>query len=633
MSRPSPSLSIRTKLILIVAGTVFLAITSAAYIIRDLVYQNIVDQKMTTVDILTASLLHDIKYGFEVLSSESLGQVIAKYMTYYRIIQHLSVYNPNLVNIGDSSPERKGEVTKDPDIMLAITTAKPSLKITDSEWDSFRIRSVSPILQGSRIIGAIAMDISIQDIQITIAAIERRILTILFITVLVASVILYILLRGSILRRLSRLVSLTHQVAKSNYDIQVSDRSSDEIGELASAFDQMTSDLRKSRQQIDNYNKHLEEMVREQTDQLHKAYEDLKNAQGQLVQNEKMASLGVLIAGIAHEINTPIGAIQNISNNLNTKILSLPKYLEAFKNSSGLSVGKFTTFLIELSQAACSLDQSFSYKEVKAIEAILESQGLENFRETASVLAKLRFKNQEKIIEYIDFLKDPDLFPLAESFGSIAQGTNVCQTSSQKIAEIVRALKYYAYADKDKVEKIQINESIQTALVLLRNRIKHNINVATDLDPDLPSIYCTSEIHQIWTNLLNNACDAIEGMGKDYRGEISLTTHRRDDVILLTVADNGIGIPESNIDKIFDPFFTTKDIGKGTGLGLSIVSGIIKKHNGKVQAKSRPGHTVFEITLPINAAPSGSSKQQDEKQNNQQVTELTGSCSKTPSIN
>jgi signal transduction histidine kinase len=602
------SFSIRTKLILIVAGTLFVAIISSAWMIRGLVYQNIVDQKMTTVDILTQSLLNDIKYGTESLDPNSVRRVIAKYMTYYRVMERISVYDDHLIDIADSSPERKGQITQDSDIIAAVNEAKPTLKIIQRGWQGLRLRSIAPILQGSKIVGAAVSDISIEDIQTTIGNIEKEVLSILLVTVLAASGMLAVLLQGSVLKRLSRLMAVTHQIAAGDYTVQVVDSSTDEIGQLNQAFNMMASELSKSKQKIEDYNKELEERVREQTAALHKTYEDLKNAQSQLVLNEKMASLGLLIAGIAHEINTPVGAIQNVSSSLNTKILSLPRQLEALKQSASYGSDELIVFFEDLVRTACDNDRPVSYGEVQAVEGVLKREGMEDFRAVAGSLVKLRFVDTERIAKYKAFIKDPVAFSLARSLAAIAQVTKVCQTSSQKISEIVRALKYYAYTDKDKIERIQVNESIQTSLVLLRNRLKRNIVVSTDLDPELPKILCTSEIHQVWTNLLTNACDAIEEMEADYQGEISISTRKKEDGVLVTVADNGIGIPECNLDRIFDPFFTTKEIGKGTGLGLSIVSGIIKKHNGTTRVRSGEGRTVFEVVLPLTGAFSGSSE-------------------------
>lgn len=581
-----------------VAGTLIMAIAITGFLIRGLVYQNIVSQKMTTVDILTASLVHDVKYEYEAQRRENIQEIIAKFMTYYRIIQKISFYNTNLENIADSSTEGIGQTTRDPDIIAAVTMAKPRVYITNSDWENLGIRSVSPILQGSKIVGAISMDISIQDIQTTLSAIDRRIATILIVAVLLTSLALFIQLRSLILQRLNRLITVTQQIAAGNYDIQISDHRRDEIGKLVRAFDQMTMDLKKSKEEIEDYNKHLEERVQEATAQLMKAYEDLKNAQSQLVLNEKMASLGVLISGIAHEINTPVGAILNVSRNLEKKIDHLPHILEAFKNEKEVPAAKMVVFLKELMQACRNTAQPLSFKETRSVETLLRDHGVGNFREMANSLSKLNFVDPERVTKYIDCLRVPSFFSLIESMGSIVQAAKISETSSQKISEIVRALKYYAYTDKDRVDMTQINESIQTALVLLRNRLKHTVTVSTGMDPDLPKIPCTSEIHQVWTNLLNNACDAIEAMGEGYPGKILISTRMSNDQIIVTVTDNGIGIPEDKKAKIFDPFFTTKDIGKGTGLGLSIVSGILKKHNGTIDVKSTRENTTFEIRLP-----------------------------------
>ena len=191
----------------------------------------------------------------------------------------------------------------------------------------------------------------------------------------------------------------------------------------------------------------------------------------------------------------------------------------------------------------------------------------------------------------------------AESISSIAQAANISETSSQKIGEIVRALKYYAYSDKDRIDRIRINESIQTALVLLRNQLKHTVKVVMNCDAALPPITCSSDIHQVWTNLLTNAVDAMQQRNEGPEGCIDIETRAEEDHIRVSVADNGVGIPQEIMGKIFDPFFTTKDIGMGTGLGLCIVAGIVKRHGGTIGVESRPGSTVFTVRLPMSWKP------------------------------
>ena len=592
-------LSIRLKMILIVAGLLVISITGAGYLIRSMVFQNILDQKIKTAEILTKSVVHDIKYVHQIQRSENIDQVIAKFITYYRVITNISYYNTESVIVADSNPEHIGHRTNDNLIAEAVSMAKPSIIITKSDWNNVGIRSISPILQGSKIIGAVEVDISIKDIQMALSAIDRRVAMILVVVVLSASAALYFLLRIAILQRLNRLMDITNEVSYGNYNVQAEDKSWDEIGQLAKAFNRMTRDLKMSKDDLENYNKTLKDRVNEATARLTKTYDDLKNAQTQLVLNEKMASLGLLIAGIAHEINTPIGAIFNVTRTLDNRVVSLPGILRDFRMDDANLRDKMMVCLDELYRVSKAQVYSPSFREIRAIETVLSDQGVENYKSMSASLARLNFTDIEKILMYIDCFKSPSFFALFESCGSIVQAANISESSSQKISEIIRALKFYAYTDRDKIEAVQINESIQTALILLRSKLKHGISVMTDFAKDLPEIMCTSEIHQVWTNILNNACDAIEEMGSNYNGEISICSRKSDDSIVITISDNGIGIPEDKKENIFDPFFTTKDIGKGTGLGLSIVSGIIKKHGGIIRVDSRKANTKFEIILPV----------------------------------
>lgn len=593
-------LSLRTKLIIMVTGALILAISASAFMIRDLFYQNLLDQKITTVDILTASLVHDIKFDYEFRDQVSIKEIIRKYITYYRIINNISFYDSELVNIADSHQDHLGQITSDPDTIAAVSLAKPSIKVIQFDRESLGIRSIAPILQGSKIFGAVIMDVSIDDIESSLWTIDRHIGINLLVTVLVAAVTLFIMLRSSILVRLNQLIKVTQQIASGDYKIRLDDRHADEISQLSLAFDKMTADLQKSKQELEDYHaKNLEQKVQE----LKQAYKDLKNAQSQLVLNEKMASLGNLVSGIAHEINTPIGAIANVSRNVEKRVGILPGLLDDFKTCTAIANNQICACLEDVIQTSQGINRFLSYKETRAVENLLKKKDINNWREMANSLANLNFTDLEKINKYINCLRNPKIFYLIESIGTIAQAAKISEASSHRIQEIVRALKYYAYTDKGKVEMIRIEDSIHTALVLFRNKIKYKIDVRIEFDPNLPLISCTNEIHQVWTNLLSNAYDAIEQMGEDYPGEISIYAHQKDDRIIVCMVDNGIGLSKEQIEDIFDPFFTTKAIGKGTGLGLSIVSGIIKNHSGTIRVTNLKNPTIFEISLPLTPAP------------------------------
>ena len=592
-------LSIRTKLIVLVAGTLVLAQTISSLLVHDVVSRHIMQQAITTAEILTTSIQHDITYETQRDPQSDGQQIIAKYMTYYRIISDMAIYNANRERVASSDPSLLRRRTTDPEVVAAIVRAKPTLHVSRPDIQDLGIRSVVPILQGSRIVGAVAIDVSMRDVKATLDALDRRIMLIAGAKLLVVCVVLFVLLRVSILVRLGRLIATTREITAGNYHARVADTQRDEIGVLARAFDQMTSDLLASRRELDDYNRQLERRVGEATAELQQAYQDLKNAQSQLVMNEKMATLGVLVAGVTHEINTPSGAILNVSRNLEKQIQTLPEHLAAFKRDPDIPVDDMVACLRALIASSCTARPSASLKVQKAVEALLHDHGVADGRARAASLCKLNFTDPAEIVRYIGCLRIPSFFSFAETFASIAQAANISQTSANKITEIIRALKYYAYSDADRVEMVQVNESIATALVLLDHHLKHKVTVHTDYGVDLPRIPCASDLHQVWTNLLTNASDAIAERSDGVPGEIRVVTRHEGESVVVTITDNGVGIPPDVQHRIFDPFFTTKDIGKGTGLGLSIVSGILGKHGATIQVSSRPGRTCFEVALPV----------------------------------
>ena len=596
-----PPLSIRAKVLIIVAGTLLIANTYATFAIRNIVYPYIVSQKLATVEILAASFVHDVKYELDGPREGSTQYIIAKYMTYYRNIQGISFYDATGADVADSDSSRIGPGVPREDIQEALHSARPSTRVLQPKSGALLIRSVSPILRGSRVTGAAVIEISVDDVTQTMARVNQSILVLQIAKTVVVCLALYVLIRQVILARLSRLIHATHRIAKGDYDIGLPDTPRDEIAELATSLNRMSADLKRSRAELDNYNRHLENMVREKTAALQQAYEDLKNAQGHLVLNEKMASLGVLISGVAHEINTPVGAILNVSRNLARQLAQLPQSLVPFWQGNPPSE-RMVACLEDVREPAGWTGEVSSYRETKRVEELLAQRGIPDASRRAALLSRIRLTELGKVEANLDCLSNEDFLKLVDAYGSIAQGVEIAETSSQRIAEIVRALKYYARSDTDRVEPIRVNESLQVALVLLRSHLKNRVTVETDFTPDLPAVRGTGELNQIWTNLLTNACDAIEEARDEREGKIRIETRREGERVLVALTDNGVGIPEGKLQKIFDPFYTTKDIGKGTGLGLSIVSGIVKKLGGTVQVTSRPGATRFEVSLPISAA-------------------------------
>ncbi|MWV13859.1 CBS domain-containing protein [Pseudomonas sp. R-28-1W-6] len=291
--------------------------------------------------------------------------------------------------------------------------------------------------------------------------------------------------------------------------------------------------------------KAMENRVTQRNLVLRKALVELKESQAQLVQSEKMASLGQMVAGVAHELNTPLGYV---TNNLQLlRELTLP--------------------LLELAEAQARLGDCLADPACSAADLAQAFAGAAQARELAA----------------------PELLgdDLTQLFDDTTYGL-------QQIGELVVGLKDFARLDRAMSEEVDLNDCIRSALLIARNNIKDKAEVQQQLG-ELPRIACApSQINQVLLNLLNNAAQAMDGFGR-----IQLKSWADARQVLISVQDNGRGMPPEVLKRIFDPFFTTKPVGQGTGLGLSISFKIIQDHGGSIRVVSEPGRgTRFLISLP-----------------------------------
>lgn len=299
-----------------------------------------------------------------------------------------------------------------------------------------------------------------------------------------------------------------------------------EIEYLVQAFNEMTRNVMAAKRALEI-----------KLEELHRANQEIKRTQSHLVQSAKMISLGQIVAGVAHELNNPIGFIHSNINHLGN-------YLDRFKK------------LVS------------AYRD-------LRTQLPENVR------AQMAKTEADLEIDYI--LKDTE-----DLIRSVVDGAN-------RTKDIVLGLRTFSRMDESVFKPENIHDGIRTTLKLLSAELKNKITLHEDYG-ELPLIECNlSQLNQVFMNLLTNAAHAIEG-----RGDIWIRTRLTGDQVKLEIEDTGSGIPAAIVEKIFDPFFTTKKVGQGTGLGLSIAYGLIEKHHGTIQVKSQVGKgTRFTITLPI----------------------------------
>jgi two-component system NtrC family sensor kinase len=292
-----------------------------------------------------------------------------------------------------------------------------------------------------------------------------------------------------------------------------------------------------------------ERVQRQLQDQLYSEMQDRERMSMELRVAQKLESVGRLAAGIAHEMNTPIQYVGDGVEFLQSAQADLERLLEAYRVA-------FKRLAAEESPAAI-------IESVEKLEAITN----------------------------LEFLR----FEVPKAFERTLQGV-------ERVAAIVRAMKEFAHPDANEHSPADLNHAIETTLIVAHNEYKYTATVETKLGP-MPEVMCNvGELNQVFLNLIVNAAHAIQDSGKDATtGRITIATARNRDSVVISIADNGCGIPEENLEKVFDPFFTTKEVGRGTGQGLAIARSIVtKKHGGSIDVHSTIGvGTHFVVRLPV----------------------------------
>ena len=335
---------------------------------------------------------------------------------------------------------------------------------------------------------------------------------------------------------------------------------------------------------------------------LHIVTARLRQNEALLHQSEKMAALGTLAAGLAHELNNPAAAAQRSVDLLRHSLakwqqLTLQLDRAALTDRQTGRLDQLRDQLERRERSDAQLNPIERNDQESELQTWLEEIGLEDAYELAPTLmtfgwttdklqqaaAEFTVKDRSQIVSWIGY--GYLVYSLLDEVG----------TSSQRISEIVKAVKSYSYLDQAPIQEVNVHEGLDNTLIILKHKLKQGVAVVRDYDPNLPRIEAyASELNQIWTNILDNAIDAMHG-----QGEIVLKTRSRDKTVIVELCDNGPGIPFEIQSRIFEPFFTTKAPGIGTGLGLNIAYNIVQKHRGLITVDSKPGQTCFQVTLPI----------------------------------
>jgi len=329
----------------------------------------------------------------------------------------------------------------------------------------------------------------------------------------------------------------------------------------------------------------------------------LRSTESMLIQNQKMAALGTLAAGLAHELNNPAAAIRRSAAQLRVALTERERLMAQLGSllidpHQKEALGALQERVTGRTTAAPPYDPLTLSEQEDELQEWLEDHGVGQAWELAPVLVSFGWERDE-LEQLAEIFSPAQLSVVVGWLGASSSVYALLEEvgqSAEAMSEIVKAVKTYSYLDQAPIQDVNVIESLENTLVLLRPKIDAQISIARDYADDVPRIEAYgSELNQVWTNIIDNAIDATDG-----QGELTLRAHTADDAVTVDIIDDGPGIPPEIQPRIFEPFFTTKAPGVGTGLGLHIAYNIVvHKHRGQIQVTSKPGETRLRVVLPI----------------------------------
>ena len=542
-------LSLRTKTIagtaLIEATLLLVLIITSLTFINALIEDNVVKRAQTTAN-LFSSITRGPLLSLDLASLEASVEELMN--------------NPDIVyaRVIDSQQRVLAQSSREgiADKPFSLDTSVQG--IDDSVYDTRE-----PITVANEYFGEVQIGIDVTSVQSSLLQIRNWIIALALLEMVLVALFSFGLgtyLTSQLHSLLQGAKDMLKAIPTQSYrSVSIPIKGRDELSELALSFNTLVNTLAEeyenrsgAQDELRELNRSLENKVKERTQalsdknaELENANKHLKETQQQLLQAEKMASVGQLAAGVAHEINNPIGFV---SSNLST----LKDYLSLFQ---------------------ILLDMAKKLHSDESIEAL-----------------------KARVDELQAFYAQHDLDFIGEDVGPLIEES---AEGLQRVSEIVKDLKIFSRIDSEESRRYDLNHCLNTTLTMVNNKLKYICKVEKQF-ADLPKVYFNlGKLTQVFTNLLINAGQAIEATGK--QGVISISTKQEGDFVKVRIQDTGCGISQENLDKLFNPFFTTKPEGQGTGLGLSITYGIIQEHGGQIQVSSTPGEgSIFELALPVN---------------------------------
>ncbi len=604
--KPSYDIPLKQQLTVLITSIAVIAIIIFAYINsgiqKNLVYKEFEASALTQVEAVRLGL----EIGLQEENFESISDVI-----------NWATRNPNIefIIIYDEFEEVLATYPENTEIELTILTQIPSRITSESELFVKSLSWYSNISGNGRIFLGF-------DTKYIREAEQAAFWNLFLITVLIGfgTALSTLAIARNITKPIEALKEIAQKFTIDHPEIRADEyQGSLEVKVLAKSFNGMLDTLVETQNQrmteMETFNQSLSERnnrlsraydkLEKQSNQLeiekekaHTALDDLKKAQVKLVQSEKMAALGQLVASVAHEINTPSGAINSAIDEINRDSVDILNDLIMVVDA--LPDNKKIVFL-NACKRIIGMEKTLSTSEIRSnAREIKDVPVISNLAEAsfyARLLAQIGFR-KESVHEISDILDDKYAPLIINSFHNLGMSQihiRDIRIAISRIIQLVRALKTYSRVDNESETYTKISEDLENTLIILHNKIKRAITVEKDFE-EIPMVKCyPGRLNQVWTNILHNSIQAMNGEGKIYLRLKKVD----DDYFAVEIEDNGPGIEDDVLPRIFEPYFTTNAKGEGTGLGLSISKEIVESHNGSIDVKTSSKGTCFIVKIPI----------------------------------
>ena len=526
-----------------------------------------------------------------VMNARLMGEYCATPLEF----QYTVGANEVLEKIGSLPELTAGVVFDEFDEVFAAYPAPIKVTVQDSSWyfSGKNLYVFQPINSGDKQLGVILLQASTDQLHDRIRK-YLFMMSFLLVGIMVLTHFMALWLQGFVSRPVLRLAQVTNKISKqADYSLRVKSPGKDEIGILYDGFNNMLEAIQIREQERDQALTALQD----KTQELSQTLEELRATQNQLIESEKMAALGQLIAGVAHEVNTPLGAIRSsveyISRALDQTLTRLPGFFEILNEEQR---ELFFTMMTRSLARSFSISAKEERTHRRELTKSLESLNIGNADGIADTLVDMGIYNE--VEEFVPLLNHPQyssILQMAYKLSGLQRSAENIRTATDRASKVVFALKSYARYDQSGNKVVaNIQDGLETVLTLYYNQLKHGVDVIRQFEPVPPILCYPDELNQVWTNIIHNALQAMEN-----KGTLVIGLDKQEQNIVVSITDSGPGIPPEIREKIFQPFYTTKARGEGSGLGLDIARRIVDKHGGKITVESEPGKTTFNILLPM----------------------------------